>query len=367
MPAVGSGEAGAAPRSAGPRAGRAIVRVGAVAGLASLVALGAGRVPALDLASHFRVQYLAGLLPGIALALALRMRAPALLMALVALVHAGEVVRAAWPAPSAHASSVSGEVAPGGVTSGEVSGETLTVRVATVNLLATAADHGAAIAALRRLDPDVVVFQEYTPAWHRALSGALDGLPHRHAVPIDGPFGIALYSRAPIVRRDAIALDRVAVPTLEALIEIEGARFGILGTHPPPPLGATLLASNARHLRALGARAAAREGPLVVAGDLNATPWSAAFRALVEGSGLVDARRGHGILATWSPLAGDSLAARLARSPLTSLPIDHVLVGGGATVGHAFVGEAAGSDHRAFVADVRVPRDPRPPPSRTER
>ena len=353
MPADASEGIGAPSRSPGRRAGRAIVRAGAVAGLASLVALGADRVPALDLASHFRVQYLAGLLPGVALALALGMRAPALLMALAALVHAGEVVRAARPAPSAHASSVSGD--------------TVTVRVATVNLLSTALDHGAAIAALRRLDADVVVFQEYTPAWHRALAGALDGLPHRHAMPIDGPFGIALYSRAPIVRRDAVALDRAAVPTLDALIEIDGARLGVLGTHPPPPLGAALLASNARHLRALGARAAAREGPLVVAGDLNATPWSAAFRALVERSGLVDARRGRGILATWSPLAGDSPVARLARSPLTSLPIDHVLVGGGATVGHAFVGEAAGSDHRAFVADVRVPRDPRPPPSRTGR
>ena len=33
----------------------------------------------------------------------------------------------------------------------------------------------------------------------------------------------------------------------------------------------------------------------------------------------------------------------------------------GVALAHAFVGEAAGSDHRAFVADVRVPRAPARP------
>ena len=177
-------------------------------------------------------------------------------------------------------------------------------------------------------------------------------------MPIDSPIGIALYSRWPIEARATPMFGREWSPTLTATVNADGARLELVGTHPPPPLGPWLAASNLEHVRDLAAHVAGLSGPVVVAGDLNLTPWSAAFRALERDGGLRDARRGRGLLATWSPVAGTSAVAALARSPLTSLPIDHVLVGGGVVaVDAASVGEATGSDHRGLVADVRVPRE----------
>lgn len=324
---------------------RVFVALALACALTSLLSLGGSAIPALDLASHFRVQYLAGLVPAIVVALLLRLRICAIVLLGIALVHGTTVVRAAWPMP---------KETPGLAARADA----LPMRIVTSNLLTLTVDHAEQVSWLADVDPDVVVFQEYTPAWHDTLSNALDDLPYRHAVPLDSAVGIALYSRWPIVDRATPIFGRGWSPSVTATLDVDGTRVEIVGTHPLPPLDGSMSTTNLGHVRDLAAHAADLSGPVVVAGDLNLTPWSHAFRTLVREGGLHDARRGHGVLATWSPVAGTSVAAALARSPLSSLPIDHVLVRGGIAVDAVSVGAATGSDHRGFVADVRVPREP---------
>jgi endonuclease/exonuclease/phosphatase (EEP) superfamily protein YafD len=85
------------------------------------------------------------------------------------------------------------------------------------------------------------------------------------------------------------------------------------------------------------------DGPLIVAGDFNTTPWSPHFQDLVATAGLRNAANGHGYLATW-PTA--FWPARI--------PIDHVLVGGRVAVTHVARGQSIGSDHYPIVADLRL-------------
>jgi endonuclease/exonuclease/phosphatase family metal-dependent hydrolase len=84
----------------------------------------------------------------------------------------------------------------------------------------------------------------------------------------------------------------------------------------------------------------------VLAGDFNATPDHAAFRRLLC-RGWTDAARvtGQALRPTWSPL----------RSPLPRLTLDHVLVGPRIGVASLQVVHVAGTDHRALVADLRLP------------
>ncbi len=177
--------------------------------------------------------------------------------------------------------------------------------VVTRNLLATNADHAAQIDWLYALDADVVLLQEYTPAWANALSSALLELPCRSSVPIDSPFGTALYSRHPILSDDVLVFDHERMPSLLVALDVDGTVVSVLGTHPPPPVG----------------------------------------------SGLREARRGQGLLATWSPFP--NVAIPFVSSAL-SLPIDHVLSRGHIGVANAFVGPATGSDHRGLVVDLLV-------------
>ena len=175
-------------------------------------------------------------------------------------------------------------------------------------------------------------------------------------MPIDSPFGIALYSRWPIVRSETVTFDRQRVPSLRVVLDIDGIAVHVVATHPPPPVGAALRASSERHLLALADAATEIDGPILVLGDLNVTPWSAAFRELVRETGLIDARRGHGVLATWSPwTAVRGVPAALLGSAPFSLPIDHVLTGRGVAVENVSIGPPTGSDHRGLVADARLP------------
>jgi endonuclease/exonuclease/phosphatase (EEP) superfamily protein YafD len=80
------------------------------------------------------------------------------------------------------------------------------------------------------------------------------------------------------------------------------------------------------------------QGPLVVGGDFNMVPWSAAVRALEREARLV---RPSGLLFShWIPALG------------LPLPIDHVLAGRGLRVVAAALGPRIWSDHRPVVATV---------------
>ena len=94
----------------------------------------------------------------------------------------------------------------------------------------------------------------------------------------------------------------------------------------------------AAQLAALGPELAALPGPLVIGGDFNQSPWSAAVAEIARASGT-------------RVLPGLRLSFPIGPA---ALPIDHVLAppGWGAT---ATLGPQAGSDHRAVRATLSPP------------
>lgn len=84
------------------------------------------------------------------------------------------------------------------------------------------------------------------------------------------------------------------------------------------------------------------DGPVVAVGDFNATPWSFPLWRLLQGTKMRALRRPP---STWPSNAGRF-----------GLPIDQVLVGGGARVVHVRTfGDDLGSNHLGVVADIMVP------------
>jgi endonuclease/exonuclease/phosphatase (EEP) superfamily protein YafD len=94
-----------------------------------------------------------------------------------------------------------------------------------------------------------------------------------------------------------------------------------------------------RYLRHLAASLAAVEGPLILLGDFNVTPWSPDYRDLVAEAGLASASGGH--IATWP-----------VWSPLLRIPIDHVFIRGPWSLLRAARGPDLGSDHYPILADL---------------
>ncbi len=124
-------------------------------------------------------------------------------------------------------------------------------------------------------------------------------------------------------------------------IVVDGEQIEILGIHPPSPISAPRSSRRDLMLRVAGDWAAARDGPVVVLGDFNATPWSAAYRALRWRGGLVDSLSGSGYQGSW-PAGWGPFA----------IPIDHVLHTPDLGTTGRRTGPPLGSAHRPVVVSV---------------
>ncbi|MCA9792481.1 MAG: endonuclease/exonuclease/phosphatase family protein, partial [Candidatus Eremiobacteraeota bacterium] len=162
------------------------------------------------------------------------------------------------------------------------------------------------------------------------------GFAHGQILARPDNFGIALLSRHEPVSLE-VADYGAGVPSLLA----DFGDFRLLATHPPPPINSSYHQMGQAHLARV---AEVIEGsPLILAGDLNATSWSPPLHRL-EKAGLVNSRRGFGVLTTWPT------------HPLfLRIPIDQVLVSPTIGVADCRVGPDLGSDHLPLVVDFTLP------------
>lgn len=197
---------------------------------------------------------------------------------------------------------------------------------------------------------DVVVLQEVAPELIQRLEREDDGYPHR-AVGTD-PYvydegvtseATAVLSRWPIIESRRLN-DRT--PGWQALlVRIEAANGQtpwIIAVHPPSPVFRENLPIRDRILQELADVIRTLDGPVIVAGDFNTTPYAPAFKPFVTSAGLATFRRFPGTFPNSFGPAG--------------LPIDHVMVRGAELVQLRAL-PSTGSDHRALAATILLSRD----------
>ncbi len=218
----------------------------------------------------------------------------------------------------------------------------------TVNLFLGRGDASAVMALVERYDVDVLSLQELTPEELAAIdaAGASTRLPERAEEAHEHAAGSALLAREGM-RLEPVPYDDPgphAQP--EARLRVPGAPpLFLKAVHPAPPLGR---AAEAQWEQVLAALPSATGGEIrILAGDFNATLDHRALRGVLD-RGYADAaaRAGAGLRATWPAL------------PRRSLPItlDHVLVDRRVKVDAVHVERLPGSDHRAVIAQLTLPR-----------
>lgn len=290
----------------------------------------------LDLVSHFRWHLL--LIACLWLAATFRRLGPAAMTGLVAaIVWNASAILPYWLPVTTSAVAP----APGAAT----------LSILTVNVNSGNTSHGRLLAYLRGRRPDIVAILELTPAWAEAV-GELDDLyPHRLVEPRPDNFGVAVLSRWPFTAAEIRAFGITPYPNAIVLVEPdEGTPFRVVATHAYPPMNAEASRRLRTQLAGLAEFVAAPGPPTIVAGDLNATPWSVAFRDFARTTGLRDSSLGMGLRSTWN-----------TRLWLPGIPIDHILVPPGTTVLRRSVGPDIGSDHLPVEAELIIP-PPGPPP-----
>jgi endonuclease/exonuclease/phosphatase (EEP) superfamily protein YafD len=229
---------------------------------------------------------------------------------------------------------------------GDKAGGEVEVRIVSANLRYGRAD-AAAVVGLARQDADILAVQELTPdkADQLTAAGIDETLPYRVLRAREGPAGVGVWSRHPIV--PVTDYDEFWLGLITARVRIPGvpAETIVVTTHMSAPWPEPIqgwrddLTRLATVLSEIGASS---DGPVIVAGDLNATPDVLAFRRLLR-NGYRDAaeQAGAGLTRTHP--------ADILIPPLFA--VDHILLRGG-TATSVRTAAVPGSDHRALIADI---------------
>jgi len=301
-----------------------LTAAGTVASISTVLAL-LGRFSwFLDLFSHFRVQYLLGLLVVAILLLFGRHYKVASVFLFFACVNAGFVLPLYFgkqPLPA--------EATP-------------IVRVMLLNVNNRGGDPERVGDMVVAVDPDILVLQEISARWLSALEGLKHTYPYTLTRPREDNFGIGLFSKLPIAEGEIVYIGSIEVPSILATLRAEDTDLRIIATHPMPPIGGKLSRSRNEQLDLLPAYTQSNL-PILLLGDLNVTPWNYHFRRLLARSGLRDSVQGYGVQPTWPNF-----------SSFLRIPLDHCLHSEDIVIVDRKIGEDVASDHFPLIVDFVI-------------
>ena len=278
----------------------------------------------LDLCSHFRVQYLIILTIFSVFFLARRQPRPAVIFLVFAGINFAAIVPLYF-----------------GTVNRPLQGASA-MRVLLLNVHTGNGDEAKVRQLIIDKDPDLIVLEEISARWLAGLSWLNDSHSFTVSQPREDNFGIALFSRLPLHDSKVVSIGSADVPSIITTVVRGNTRLQVIATHPLPPIGREYSHWRDDQLNLLPEYVNASM-PVILLGDLNATPWSYHFARLLQRSGLKDSSRGYGIQPTWPN-----------NNPLLRIPIDHLLHTSDIAILNRFIGEDVASDHFPVIVDLSI-------------
>lgn len=212
-----------------------------------------------------------------------------------------------------------------------------TITACSTNVYTANDNHQELLNLIKQEQPDFVLCLEVDQKWMDSLAELDEDYPTSISRPRQDNFGIAFYSKLPAERLEIIELGTAEVPSVLALLSSDEGLINVVGTHPLPPTSPENARLRNKQLAAAAELAASLDGPVVLLGDLNITPWSPYFRDLLREGKLENSMRGFGIQPTW-----------------LGIPIDHFLQSEEVQIVDRRTGPHIGSDHLPILVDFVV-------------
>jgi endonuclease/exonuclease/phosphatase (EEP) superfamily protein YafD len=223
------------------------------------------------------------------------------------------------------------------------------LKLVSANLNHLHADAAALGQFLQTTDADIVILTELAGHLEPALADAATRFPHRLRTPghRHNPFGLLVLTRRPLQQASMHRPFGISFPIVEfryCLDETPVSCLTVIALHAVRPQEDDDLRDRMLGFAFERARlASASREPVIVAGDLNLTPFSPVFNRFAA-IGLRDAGLGQGWQPTWPSALG-----------VAGIPIDHVLLSPGIDVRQYRRLDAMGSDHRPIQVELRLP------------
>lgn len=204
------------------------------------------------------------------------------------------------------------------------------------------------VESVKEENPDVLCVVECPPAWVKALDEKLPEYKYRRNLLQDDAYGCALYSKFPLGEKKIADLGGEkelgeSAPALICEFDKNGKKATIVMTHVYTPTFPDGLAARTVQMETLKSIVQGIDGPVIVAADLNCTSWSSYFKQFIDSTGLRDTRQGFGIQASWA-----------STNPIIGLPLDHILTSRDIETLSRHVGRDVKSDHYPVVSDLKL-------------
>jgi endonuclease/exonuclease/phosphatase (EEP) superfamily protein YafD len=193
--------------------------------------------------------------------------------------------------------------------------------------------------------PTFVLLTEFPSDLEKIIGELAQTYPHIVYETKNSPFDVLFLSAWPIKTWE-IKRKLDFLPLLKAEVcspDNKDYCMTIFGLHAPRPLSEVGVRIQTNILQQISQMANERNGPVLVMGDLNTTPWTPTFSRFIKTSQLRNSAMGFQWQSTW-----------LSRSPLFGLALDHILINRYVSTRNWWVGNALGSDHFPVAADLTV-------------
>lgn len=219
------------------------------------------------------------------------------------------------------------------------------LQIVTLDVTTSLGTRAPVIGWLSTVDADLIFLQQTTPAWIASIDDADTGYTVIAEPGQSGQTGTIALAKVPYEAEVYPVLPGTE-PIVEVTAELAGQPVTVLSMRADTPTGEEDAAQREELFQAAGELVASRTEPVVVIGDLNVTRWSHAFRTLTSAGSLNNSEDGFGYQATWPandwPIAGD----------YAGLPVDHALTTAALTTTGRAIGPAVGSDHLPLIVDI---------------
>jgi len=221
------------------------------------------------------------------------------------------------------------------------------LRVLFINLLGDNKTPEKVMDYLRTTDADLVFLAELQHHWLPSFEHLRTDFPFQMHEPRYDNFGMGVLARKTPAHCAALwapfDAPNDSIPYLEVEWLEGNHRASILAVHPPPPKGRLYAHLRNQHFAAYAQWATDQDGPALIIGDFNATPISPQYKIMAKTGGLRDSLLGHGFSwrVTWP-----------VQLPILGIPIDNALFKGAWSPVLRTLGPHIGSDHYPLRVDM---------------
>jgi endonuclease/exonuclease/phosphatase (EEP) superfamily protein YafD len=190
-------------------------------------------------------------------------------------------------------------------------------------------------------NPDIIILEEISDEWMSKIGGLKERYPHHLECPQDDNFGMALFSRIPLLEPKILFWGEYRLAYIEASLEFDRREIFLLAVHTLPPVRDFNWRMRNLQLDDMASIIRKKGNPSVLAGDLNVTPWSLNFKRFQNASGLKNSLKGFGSQPSWPTML-----------PPLLIPLDQCLLSNDIRVLKRKIGRGIGSDHYPLMIEI---------------